>query len=44
MSDPALAENGVVHHHDGIIGRSDLIPEVHGWMNPVAKFTVKRTG
>lgn len=44
MSDPALAENGVIQHHDGVAGRSDLVPGIHGWMGPVAKFTVKRTG
>jgi len=44
MSDPALAEDGVVQHHEGIAGRSDLIPGVHGWGNPVAKLTVKRIG
>jgi len=44
-SDPALAEDGVVHHHDGILsGEGDLDPAIHGWMNPVARITVKRTG
>lgn len=41
-SDPALAENGVIHHHDGIVGDADLDPAVHGWENPVAKVTVER--
>ncbi len=30
-SDPALAEGGVIHHHEGIVGGADLVPEVHGW-------------
>jgi len=43
-SNPALAEGGVVHHHEGIEGGSDLVPEVHGWdVNaPVAEVTVER--
>jgi hypothetical protein len=44
MSDPALAEGGVIHHHQGIQGGSDLDPILHGWTDPVAKFTVKRIG
>ncbi|MGW8268523.1 MAG: spondin domain-containing protein [Longimicrobiales bacterium] len=44
MSDPALAENGVIHLHEGILGYGDLIPAIHGWMDPVARLTVKRTG
>jgi Putative cyclase/Spondin_N len=31
MSDPTLAEGGVIHQHDGIVGGADLLPEVHGW-------------
>ena len=43
-SNPALAEGGVIHHHDGIAGGSDLLPEVHGWdVNaPVAEVIVER--
>jgi hypothetical protein len=43
-SNPALAEGGVIHHHEGIEGGSDLVPEVHGWdVNaPVAEVTVER--
>jgi hypothetical protein len=44
MSNPALAENGVVHMHDGIIGGADLSPEIHGWDGAVIKVTVERTG
>lgn len=43
-SDPDLAENGVIHHHEGIEGDADLDPDVHDWENPVAKVTVRRTG
>ncbi len=43
-SDPALAEGGVIRLHEGIMGTGDLTPAAHGWMGPVAKLTVKRTG
>lgn len=42
-SDPALAEGGVIHPHPGIAGIADLQPGVHGWMDPVARVTVRRT-
>ena len=42
-SDPALAENGVVHHHEGIEGDDDLQTGLHGWTDPVGKVTVERT-
>lgn len=42
-SDPALAEGGVIRHHPGIQGGSDLDPAIHGWTDPVAKVTVRRT-
>lgn len=41
-SDPALAENGVIHHHAGIQGNADLSVEVHGWSDPVAMVRVRR--
>lgn len=44
MSDPALAENGVIHLHEGILDYGDLIPAIHGWTDPVARLTIKRTG
>jgi Spondin_N len=44
MSNPALAEGGVIHHHPGIAGGSDLIPAVHGWTDPVARITVEAIG
>lgn len=43
MSNPALAENGVISKHPGIQGGEDLIPSVHDWDNPVAKIVVTRT-
>lgn len=42
MSDPALAENGVIHHHDGIQGIADLDPEIHDWENPVVEIEITR--
>jgi hypothetical protein len=44
MSDLLLSENGVVHMHDGIMGGSDLKPDVHGWDGSVIKVIVERTG
>lgn len=41
-SDPALAENGVIHHHDGIQGIDDLNVGIHDWTNPVARITIER--
>jgi hypothetical protein len=43
-SDPALAEGGVIRHHPGIQGGSDLQPAVHGWTDPVARVTVEAIG
>lgn len=42
MSNPALAEGGVIHHHPGILGGSDLIAAIHGWADPVVMVTIKR--
>jgi len=46
MSNPALAEGGVIHHHAGIQGDvddlTDLTRETHGWSGPVAEVTVER--
>jgi len=44
MSNPALAEGGVIHHHAGILGGEDLVPAIHGWDvdEPVAEITVER--
>jgi hypothetical protein len=43
-SNPALAEGGVIHHHEGITGIADLVLAVHGWDTnaPVAEITVTR--
>lgn len=42
MSNPALAENGVVTHHAGIQGIADLSQAIHGWTDPVALVVVER--
>jgi hypothetical protein len=44
VSNPALAEGGVIHHHPGIAGSADLLQEVHGWSDPVAEIAVERVG
>ncbi len=41
-SNPALAENGVIKHHNGVAGGVDLVPAVHGWSNPVGKVRIRR--
>ncbi len=43
-SNPALAEHGVVHPHEGIQGGHDLDPAKFGWKEPVARITVERVG
>lgn len=42
-SNPALAERGVIHHHEGILGGVDLVPAIHGWADPVARIEIRRT-
>ena len=47
MSNPDLAEGGVISHHMGVNGdlpTSDLTVEAHGWDTeaPVVKITVTR--
>lgn len=42
MSDPSLAEDGVVRHHPGIEGDADLSVDIHGWSDPVARVVVTR--
>ena len=44
MSDPALAESGVIRLHPGIEGDADLDPEIHGWTDPVGRITIERIG
>jgi hypothetical protein len=43
VSNPALAEGGVIRHHRGIQGTDDLDPAIHGWTDPVARIKIKRT-
>ena len=43
MSNPDLAEGGVITMHGGIAGDADLVPSVHGWSGPVAMVEVTRT-
>jgi hypothetical protein len=44
VSNPALAEGGVIAHHEGIKGGGDLLPSVHGWTEPVAEIKVTAVG
>lgn len=44
VSNPALAEGGVIKRHEGIQGVDDLSPAIHGWTDPVARIEVERTG
>jgi len=41
-TNPALAEDGIIIPHVGIIGGIDLFPEVHGWSDPVAMIEIER--
>lgn len=42
MSNPALAENGVIGLHPGVTGGVDLLVGLHGWTDPVARVTIRR--
>jgi hypothetical protein len=42
VSNPALAEGGVIVHHMGIEGTVDLNPSIHGWTDPVAAVEITR--
>lgn len=42
MSNPELAEGGVISHHAGIMGGNDLVPGTHGWTDPVAEIVITR--
>lgn len=42
MTDPDLAEGGVIAMHPGIAGGADLVPGVHGWTDPVAMVEITR--
>lgn len=41
-SNLAIAEDGIVIPHPGIMGGEDLLEEVHGWGNPVVKIDIVR--
>src|SRR5919106_6754432 len=43
VSNPALAEGGVIRHHAGIQDVDDLSSAIHGWTDPVARIEVERT-
>ncbi len=43
MSNPDLAEGGVIAMHPGVAGVADLDPTVHGWTGPVAMVEITRT-
>jgi len=42
MSNPMLAEDGIVIPHAGINGGIDLVPDVHNWGDPVTKIEIER--
>lgn len=42
QSNPAIAEDGVVIPHVGVIGDNDLQRAVHDWADPVAKIVIER--
>jgi hypothetical protein len=42
ISNPLLAEDGIVIPHAGINGGIDLTPKVHGWSDPVTKIEIER--
>jgi hypothetical protein len=42
MSNPALAEGGVIHPHLGVLGGSDLVLDVHNWSDPVVQVEITR--
>ena len=41
-SNPAIAEEGVVIPHAGIVGDNDLDSRVHDWADPVVKIVIER--
>ncbi|MEK7426690.1 MAG: spondin domain-containing protein [Actinomycetota bacterium] len=44
LSNPALAQNGVITTHPGVAGVANLVPAVHGWTGPVGTVTITRVG
>jgi hypothetical protein len=43
MSNPDLAENGVITHHPGVAGGNDLVADPHDWKGPVAMVQIRKT-
>lgn len=43
MSDPELAESGVIQMHPGIVGFADLEPSLHGFSPPLSQIRITRT-
>ncbi len=41
-TNPALAEGGVIHPHQGVVGGVDLDPDIHGWTDPVVRVEITR--
>ena len=41
-SNPAIAEDGIIIPHPGIMGEEDLLEKVHAWGNPVVKIDIVR--
>ena len=44
VSNPALAEGGVIHRHQGILGIDDLSTSIHDWTDPVAQIKIEPAG
>ncbi len=42
MSNPKLAQNGLIGLHPGIAGGNDLLAAVHGWVDPTIMVFVER--
>ncbi|MDH3312701.1 MAG: spondin domain-containing protein [Nitrosopumilus sp.] len=42
VSNPAIAEDGIIIPHPGIMGGEDLLESVHAWGNPVVKIDIVR--
>ena len=42
MSNPQIAEDGVVIPHPGVVGDNDLDSRVHDWADPVVKIVIER--
>ncbi|MEM7141981.1 MAG: spondin domain-containing protein [Actinomycetota bacterium] len=44
VSNPALAEGGVITAHPGVSGGADLDPAIHDWAGSVGSITIERIG